>query len=272
MTRSDSADSDRLARHIIRIERGEVPATEQLLRQLKTLITTEQLESGARMPPERELIERAGVSRITVRAAMGRLESEGWVVRKQGLGTFVATPVVDELASGVRSIFEVLADQGVVPTVRVLGHHVGRGSAHASRILGTHDVLTIRRLYGDGHQPVALATITLPSDALEAARPLLSDDEQTETTYTMWEKRLSVRIKDARYQIHAAAASPEVAGALELEAGAPVLVLERESYGYDGSALELVVFHYRPERYQFSVTLPRILAGDPAGITERTNP
>ena len=41
--------------------------------------------------------------------------------------------------------------------------------------------------------------------------------------------------------------------------GSPVLVLERTSFTDDDKPVEVVEFHYRPERYRFSVTLPRTL-------------
>ncbi|OOK70672.1 bacterial regulatory s, gntR family protein [Mycobacterium kansasii] len=50
---------------------------------------------------------------MTVRSAVGILERQGWLVRRQGLGTFVADPVRQELGSGVRTITEVLLSSGV---------------------------------------------------------------------------------------------------------------------------------------------------------------
>jgi GntR family transcriptional regulator len=102
-------------------------------------------------------------------------------------------------------------------------------------------------------------------------QPLLSKSptRARESTYTMWEKRLGVRIAKATHEIHAAGASLDVAAALNLPLGSPILVLERTSYGDDGKALEVVEFHYRPERYRFSVTLPRSMPEPGAGIIER---
>lgn len=48
-----------------------------------------------------------------------------------------------------------------------------------------------------------------------------------------------------------------------------MLVLERISFGKGDKPLEVVEFHYRPERYRFSVTLPRTMPGPGAGIVER---
>ncbi|MCV7441571.1 GntR family transcriptional regulator [Mycobacterium paraense] len=259
----------------LRVRRGSVPASTQLAEALKAAIVKQGLPRGGRLPTERELIDRTGLSRVTVRAAVGQLERQGWLVRRQGLGTFVANPVKQELGSGVRTITEVLADSGITPEVDVLSHHVGPAPQRIAEVLGIAEVLCINRRFRDGDLPLALMTIYFPPGLGTAVEPLISraPDAQTahamESTYSMWEQRLGVRIARARHEIHAAGASLEVAGALGVPLGSPVLVLERTSYGDDGKPLEVVEFHYRPERYRFSVTLPRTMPEPGAGIVER---
>ena len=253
----------------LRISRGSVPASVQLAERLKAQILEQQLPPGGRLPTERELIARSGLSRVTVRAAVGILENEGWLVRRQGLGTFVAEPVNQELTSGVRTITEVLLSSGVTPRVEVLNHCVITAPQRVKDALGLSDVLCIQRRYSDKDQPLALVTIYLPADLGEAVNPLLSPESPTETTYTMWEQRIGIPIGTATHEIHAAAASADVADALGLSEGAPVLVLERTSYTTSGKPLEFVVFHHRPERYGFSMTSAREIPSPDIGMIER---
>jgi GntR family transcriptional regulator len=258
----------------LRISRGSVPASAQLAEALKAQIIQQCLPRGGRLPSERELIDRSGLSRVTVRAAVGLLERQGWLIRRQGLGTFVADPVKQELGCGVRTITEVLLSSGVTPRVDVLSHRVGPAPQRIAETLGLSEVLCIRRRFRDGDEPLALVTAYLPSGLGQAVEPLLSgapDAETsytTETTYTMWEQRLGVHIARATHEIHAAGASAEVADALDLAVGSPVLVLERTSYTDDDKPPEVMEFHHRPERYRFSVTLPRTMPGPGAGMIE----
>ncbi|OSC38984.1 GntR family transcriptional regulator [Mycobacterium decipiens] len=253
----------------LQIARGSVPASTQLAEALQAQIVQQRLPSGARLPSERELIERSGLSRVTVRAAVGMLERQGWLVRRQGLGTFVADPVKQELSCGVRTITEVLLDSGVTPQVDVLFQHRDAAPKPIAEALGLPEVVCIRRRVRAGDEPLALVTAYLPPGLGQAVEPLLSGGPSTETTYTMWEHGLGVQIARATHEIHAAGASSEVAAALDIAVGSPVLVLERTSYGTDDKPLEVVVFHYRPERYRFSVTLPRTIPGPSAGIIAR---
>ncbi len=59
----------------------------QVRNRLKSTIS--QMKAGEKLPPERQLSEEFKVNRVTIRRAMADLESEGFVIRHQGRGTFV---------------------------------------------------------------------------------------------------------------------------------------------------------------------------------------
>lgn len=66
---------------------------EELFRKLSHLIASGEITMDGRLPPERKLAERFGVSRSRLRLTLERLEEEGAVYRRQGRGTFAAPPV-----------------------------------------------------------------------------------------------------------------------------------------------------------------------------------
>lgn len=57
---------------------------------LLAAITEGSMTAGTRMPTEHELAARFGFSRQTIRQAIGFLETEGWLERRQGIGTFIS--------------------------------------------------------------------------------------------------------------------------------------------------------------------------------------
>lgn len=63
---------------------------EEIVIQLAELIRKGQLQPGDRLPPERELADRLGVSRSSVREALRILELHGLVARRPGTGTVIA--------------------------------------------------------------------------------------------------------------------------------------------------------------------------------------
>ncbi|MGI9951514.1 FadR/GntR family transcriptional regulator [Moorellaceae bacterium AZ2] len=64
---------------------------EEIVRQIKELIGDGNLKPGDRLPSERELAERLGVSRASVREALSALAAMGVISIRPGEGTFVQT-------------------------------------------------------------------------------------------------------------------------------------------------------------------------------------
>jgi DNA-binding GntR family transcriptional regulator len=73
--------------------RDDEPAWAQIEAQLAERIEGGELRAGERLPPERALAKSLGVSRMTVRQALGSLARRGLVERRVGRGTFVRAHV-----------------------------------------------------------------------------------------------------------------------------------------------------------------------------------
>ena len=92
---------------------------EQAISQLQEFIADGGFEPGVRLPPERELCERLGMTRNVLRRALDALERDGAIWRHVGKGTFVSdaggagdpmvelgrqiTPVQDDAGPALRS-------------------------------------------------------------------------------------------------------------------------------------------------------------------------
>src|SRR6478752_1486937 len=66
-----------------------MPLYAQAEKVLEDLLVRRRYRVGDRIPPEVELVRSLGVSRATIRAAVGRLVSRGLLIRRQGSGTFL---------------------------------------------------------------------------------------------------------------------------------------------------------------------------------------
>ncbi|MGL6500277.1 GntR family transcriptional regulator, partial [Aeromonas dhakensis] len=76
---------------------SDLPLHEQLVRTLRSAMLAGHLPQHSRLPASRMLAADLGVSRSTVELAYGRLEAEGYLVRKVGAGSFVALAAVSRL-------------------------------------------------------------------------------------------------------------------------------------------------------------------------------
>ena len=74
--------------------------------QVKVLIRDGRLQPGDRLPSERELCQRFGVSRVTVREALRVLEASGLVAIRVGAhgGAFLTTPSAERLGEGLADL------------------------------------------------------------------------------------------------------------------------------------------------------------------------
>jgi DNA-binding FadR family transcriptional regulator len=106
--------------------------SEAIVDQIKTLIRTNRLRPGDRLPSERELCERMGVSRVTVREALRILEAGGLVEIRVGArgGAFVTTPSSERLGAGLADLItlapvtavevteaRLVFELGIIPTI-----------------------------------------------------------------------------------------------------------------------------------------------------------
>src|SRR5690349_18415325 len=69
-----------------------MPTYARLAAAVSTLVLDGRVAPGTRLPAERELAARLGLSRTTVTAAYERLQEEGWLERRRGAGSFAALP------------------------------------------------------------------------------------------------------------------------------------------------------------------------------------
>jgi GntR family transcriptional regulator, transcriptional repressor for pyruvate dehydrogenase complex len=86
---------------IVPIKRVDI--YESVLAQLNALITESGMKPGDRLPPERELVEKLGVSRVSVREALRALESMGKIEIRRNAGSFVLNPNGSAFASQLKA-------------------------------------------------------------------------------------------------------------------------------------------------------------------------
>ena len=123
---------------------------------LRTWLATGRHRVGERLPPEQELSAQLGISRGTLRTALGRLERSGEIVRRQGSGTFVghAAGALDEGLEKLVSYSELARRRGVSLEVAEL---------HIQQAPDTLETTITRVLLMDG-QPGAHMTDVVRAD------------------------------------------------------------------------------------------------------------
>lgn len=234
-----------------------IPLYYQIKTWLVEAIESGQLSPGDRAPSERELTQRFGVSRMTVRQATAELESQGYLHRVQGKGTFVATPKVEQPLAALTSFTEDMRRRGMVPGTRLLSAEAlpaGRWIAAALRLADSDRVYRLERLRLADGAPMALETSHIP---VGAAPGLLESEAVKGSLYQVLAERYGLHLQRASQTLEAVAAGSYEAEALGVREGAPILLLERISYDQADRPVEFVRSLYRGDRYRFTTELSR---------------
>jgi GntR family transcriptional regulator len=207
------------------------------------------LVPGDRLPTEHELAAWFGVSRMTLRHALGELARRGLVIRAVGRhgGTFVAAPKLEQDLTTLAGLSEQLRRHGMVAGARVLtaAERPAGPAAGAALELGENDpVYEVRRIrLADGH-PIVLERSLFPA----ARFPGMLDCRLDGSLYELLEVRYGLRPHRARESMEPVTAGVREAEALEVAEGAPLMLVERTAYARSGEPLEFARDLFRGDR------------------------
>lgn len=233
-----------------------IPIYYQIEEAIKALIEKGNLEPGDALPSENEYTDMYGVSRMTIRQAITNLVNAGYLYRQKGRGTFVAEHKIEQTLEGLTSFTEDMKARGMSPGSRLLSLELGPAIETVAEQLqiGLHDpVYEIKRIRLANHIPMAFETTYLSAKLVKA----LTEDIVKASLYNYIEKTLKLNIKHAKQVIEASIVRKDEIPFLEVEAGAPVLLLERRSFLENDQPLELVKSVYRADRYKFIIDMKR---------------
>jgi GntR family transcriptional regulator len=236
-------------------EQSRAPLYQQLRRALRDAIEDNRLTAEEALPPERELADEFGISRITVRKALDALVGEGMLTRRQGAGTFVAPrggeTRVEKSFSKLSSFSEDMTSRGRKPESVWLSRASGTVTPEESLTLGLSPGTQVYRFarirYADG-EPMALEHSTIAGFCLPS---------EMEVGVSLYEAldRFSARPVRALQRLRAVLFTGERAKLLGVEDGAPGLYIERRGFLKDGRPVEVTQSWYRGDAYDFVAEL-----------------
>lgn len=205
---------------------------------------------GDRLPSERELSVKFGVSRMTLRQAIQTLADEGIIERKIGSGTYVAREKVQEKMSGTTSFTEIMESQQRVPSSKTISFFVSPPSSSEMEKLQLQKndlILKMERIrYADG-VPICFEVASIPN-ALVAE---FSKSEITDSFYRTLEEKGKHKIGQANQTVTAVLAAEQIAEYLDIRRGDAILRLRQVSYLEDGQPFEYVRTQYVGSRFEF---------------------
>ena len=238
-----------------------VPLYHQIFLLLREQIRSGVFKTGDVVPGEQELSRLLNVSRITVKRAMNELASTGLVTRHRGRGTVVsynaAVPVVHGNFDTLMDALKRLGIETDVTVIDVRSQPADEEIASALEIGVGDKVQQSLRVRHLADSPFSYHLSYVP----EQVAPGFSREELMQHSVMELLEKSGVRLAEANQYISALAASADIAKALDVSAGSPLLSITRTMRDVDRKAIQYMVTYYRPERFSYHIRMLRRGAG-----------
>jgi GntR family transcriptional regulator len=237
---------------------GRTPAWAQIEASLRARIESGELGPGQRLPAERDMARRLGVSRMTVRQALAALADEGLVERGVGQGTFVSGvgKVTFDLTR-VEGLTAAVERQGMTAGARVLEARerpAPPAVARGLRLRPGAPVVRVRRVRSAGGRPLVLEDAWLPAARVPG---LLQRDLRGSVTRILRED-YAMDLGSAIECLEPVAAGAFEARVLGVSVGSPLMLVERVLRESSGDPLEYARDRHRGDRSRFLVRTARL--------------
>jgi GntR family transcriptional regulator len=205
------------------------------------------------LPGERDMAERLGISRVTVRKALADLVTEGVLVQRRGSGTFVASQRsrIEQPLSRLTSFTQDMQLRGLQAESQWLERSIGLPTPQEAMVLGLSpgaEVCRLHRLRRADGVPMAIELAVVP-------RHFLPDPMSVGASLYTALDDLGARPIRALQRLHAISLPEYEAGLLQMPVGSATLFIERISYLPDGRTVEFTQSHYRGDTYDFVAEL-----------------
>jgi GntR family transcriptional regulator len=204
---------------------------------------------GDAIPSERTLCAELGVSRPTLRSAVGELVATGQLVREHGRGMFVAPAKITQELTSDDTAFVVPRASGAWSS-RILERTTFQAGARIGRKLRVSpaaELIYIARLRLVDGAPIAIEHLHIPA---ELAPSLTPEELESGELYDHLREHHQLFVHEATQSIEPTVVNEAEAAVLDVPVLSPALLIERLTLDTSGRPVEYVHSLYRGDRYR----------------------
>lgn len=217
------------------------------------LLLLGELRLGSRLPGERVLSERFGVSRMTLRAAMDILIQEGLIFRSARSGTFVVKPITSSGLS-LKSFSNTMTERGFNVTSHVISFKEIKADKNLAEILRINVQATVfkaTRVRFGNDTPISIEELYLAKDLV----PDLNKSVLMGSLYSFLKEKHDIVIKTAENRISAHIPNEAEMKLLQIDEGVPTLRMRVIDADQNGNIVMKAICHYRSDLYNLNLQL-----------------
>jgi len=225
--------------------------------ELRSMIVNGTYQPHQRLPSESDLIKSYGVSRITVRQALGELEKEGLLFKVAGKGMFASKPKPFQSLTRLQGFAEAMSQQGHEIYNRVISFDFLPAPKDIAVRLGVPEgssITEVRRVRHLNREPILFETLYVSSSIGER---LIKEDLASRDIFLIEENDYGIPLGFADLAIDAVLADAQTAEFLQIAEASPILRVERLTHTEDGTPLNFEYLFCRADNFQFRLRITR---------------
>ncbi|QIQ01469.1 GntR family transcriptional regulator [Streptomyces liangshanensis] len=215
---------------------------------------------GGRLPPERQLCQQLGISRVTLRKALNSLVETGVLNPSHGRGWYVAKTVPaarkKEWPNTLESFSETAARMGLTPHSKVLRAETSPATIDEAEQLAIAPGTPLFRL----ERVRLLEGVAIALDVTRLRQALVPDIERVDfQERSLYATLAAAGVEPVRADstIEATKADERAAEHLDLASGDPVLVMRQVALGGQREPLFVSTIQYAGDRYRLRTSFAR---------------
>jgi GntR family transcriptional regulator len=232
-----------------------VPLHLQVENLLRELIQLPEYQQGHFLPREVELAKKLGISRNTLRQATNKLEYEGLLIRKKGVGTKIAQKTVTTHLDQWHSFTQEMNEKGVVFKNFLIKVEWVNAESKVSTFFNIPEntqILRLSRLRGDIEGPFVYF-----ESYFHPRIGLTGEEDFSRPLYDIIEQDYHIVATISHEKIRAKSSSAITAKRLHIKSGDPILVRERFVSDAGDRPIEYNIGFYIAEKFTYSIDIKR---------------
>lgn len=234
---------------------SDSPLYIQLVHIFKRCIAGGAVKAGDQIPGELDLCEHFGISRSTVRQALGALEEEELIVRRRGKGSFVSVPKLRRKLDNLYSFSNEMRAMGLEPKSRIIEFEVIKAPPEVVKVLDlpeNENVYKIIRVRLANNEPHLVETTFIP---VRFISNLTEKMLETGSLYTILTEQAGIVPFFAKESYEPIILKKGEAALLNCKTGSTGFYIQRRSITESGEPFELTQSIIRGDRTRFEIDL-----------------
>lgn len=228
---------------------------ERLKKDIHDRIIDGRFKPGEQLPSEPELAELFGVSRNSLREAVGLLENEGYLLKRKGIGTFITKydPIIKGGIERLKAIGEFIKEEGYIPgsiTEKLESVCCDKLTAERLMLEPCEEVMILETIKTASGKPVACCVDIIPNKYFKIP---IDVNSFKESIFDDLQSSHGINIAFAECELIASISDAVLASKLNLEVGSPILQLEQIHYDDQGRKILFSKSFFPSEKFTFKL-------------------